>query len=54
MGRTWRIGELTDAQMMELARAEVSHRLDEATRYRALMLKAEALSLADHLDAYVT
>ena len=61
MGRTWRIGELTDAQMMELARAEVSRRLEEATRYRALgdidralMLKAEALSLADHLDAYVT
>ena len=54
------VQELTDAQMMELARAEVSRRLEEATRYRALgaidralMLKAEALSLADHLDAYV-
>jgi uncharacterized protein YqeY len=51
---------LTDARMMELARAEVSRRLDEAARYRALgeidralMLKAEALSLADHLDAYI-
>jgi uncharacterized protein YqeY len=54
------VQELTDAQMMELARAEVSRRLDEAARYRALgdidralMLKAEALSLADHLDAYL-
>ncbi len=54
------VQELTDAQMMELARAEVSRRLDEAARYRALgdidralMLKAEALSLADRLDAYV-
>ena len=53
------VSDLTDAQMMELARAEVSRRLDEAARYRALgevdralMLKAEALSLADHLDAY--
>ena len=53
------VQELTDAQMMELARAEVSRRLEEAARYRtlgdidrALMLKAEALSLADHLDAY--
>jgi uncharacterized protein YqeY len=52
--------ELSDAQMMELARAEVSRRLDNAASYRALgdvdralMLKAEALSLADHLDAYV-
>ena len=54
------VQELDDAQMMELARTEVSRRLDEAARYRvlgdvdrALMLKAEALSLADHLDAYV-
>jgi len=54
------VQDLTDAQMMELARAEVSRRLEEAARYRALgdidralMLKAEALSLADHLDAYV-
>jgi len=53
------VQELTEDQMMELARAEVSHRLEEAARYRtlgdidrALMLKAEALSLADHLDAY--
>lgn len=54
------VQELTEDQMMELARAEVSRRLEEAARYRtlgdidrALMLKAEALSLADHLDAYV-
>jgi uncharacterized protein YqeY len=54
------VQELTDAQMIELARAEVSRRLEEAARYRALgdidralMLKAEALSLADHLDTYV-
>ena len=53
------VQELTEDRVMELARAEVSHRLEEATRYRALgdidralMLKAEALSLADHLDAY--
>jgi uncharacterized protein YqeY len=53
------VAELTDAQMMELARAEVTHRLDDSARYRALgdidralMLKAEALSLTDHLDAY--
>ncbi len=53
------VQELTEDQMMELARAEVSRRLEEAARYRtlgdidrALMLKAEALSLADHLDAY--
>src|SRR5664280_2401012 len=54
------VQELTDVQMMELARAEVSRRLEEAARYRALrdidralMLKAESLSRADHLDAYV-
>jgi uncharacterized protein YqeY len=53
------VADLTDAQMMELARAEVSRRLDHAAHYRALgdidralMLKAEALSLSDHLDAY--
>jgi uncharacterized protein YqeY len=53
------VEQLTEDQMMELARAEVSRRLEEAARYRelgdvdrALMLKAEALSLADHLDAY--
>ncbi|HSN10616.1 MAG TPA: hypothetical protein VLS51_00705 [Propionibacteriaceae bacterium] len=53
------VAELTDAQMMELARAQVTRRLDESARYRALgdvdralMLKAEALSLSDHLDAY--
>lgn len=52
------VQELTDVQMMELARAEVSRRLEEAVRYRALgdvdralMLKAEALSLTDRLDA---
>ncbi|MCA0294789.1 MAG: hypothetical protein LCH96_05625 [Actinobacteria bacterium] len=50
---------LTDEQMMALARAEVSRRLEDAVRYRelgdvdgALMLKAEALALADRLDAY--
>jgi len=50
---------LSDAQMMELARHEVTRRLEEADRYRALgdkdralMLKAEALALGDHIDAY--
>lgn len=50
---------LTDAKMMGLARFEVTRRLEEADRFRelgdidrALMLKAEALSLADRLDAY--
>ena len=33
------VQELTDAQMMDLARDEVTRRLDEAARYRALMLK---------------
>lgn len=54
------VQELSDEAMMELARAEVTRRLEEAARYRALgdvdralMLKAEALSLSDHLDAYV-
>jgi uncharacterized protein YqeY len=51
---------LSDDRMMELARNEVTRRLDEAVSYRevgdvdgALMLKAEALALADRLDAYV-
>ena len=50
---------LTDAEMMALARGEVTRRLDDAVHYRglgdvdrALMLKAEALTLADRLDAY--
>jgi uncharacterized protein YqeY len=54
------VQDLADDAMMEIARGEVTKRLDEAVRYRelgdkdrALMLKAEALSLADHLDAYV-
>ncbi len=53
------VTELSDTQMMEIARAEVARRLDESARYRelgekdrALMLKAEALALGDHLDAY--
>lgn len=54
------VQDLSDEAMMDLARAEVTRRLDDAARYRelgdkdrALMLKAEALSLADRLDAYV-
>ncbi|MGC3995317.1 MAG: hypothetical protein QM779_14575 [Propionicimonas sp.] len=50
---------LDDQQMMALARGEVTRRLEESARYRdlgdvdgALMLKAEALALADRLDAY--
>lgn len=53
------VRELGDVEMMALARAEVSHRIEEAGRYRelgdvdrALMLKAEALALADRLDAF--
>ena len=51
--------ELSDAEMMVLARAEVTRRLDESAHYReagrvdaALTLKAEALALTDRLDAY--
>ncbi len=53
------VRSLSDADQLALARAEVSRRLEEAVRYReagdvdgALMLKAEALALADRLDAY--
>lgn len=53
------VRELSDAEMMTLARGEVSRRLADAARYRehgdvdtALTLKAEALCLADRLDAY--
>ena len=53
------VRELSDDQMMALARGEVTRRLDDAAHYRglgdvdrALMLKAEALALADRLDAY--
>lgn len=53
------VRELSDEQMMDLARGEVSRRLDDAAQLRglgevdrALMLKAEALALADRLDAF--
>ena len=53
------VRELSEVQEMALARGEVTRRLEDATRYRdlgdvdrALMLKAEALTLADRLDAY--
>lgn len=53
------VTELSDNEMMALARAEVSRRLDAAVELReagrvddALMLKAEALALSDRLDAY--
>jgi len=49
---------LSDEQMMVLARDQVSRRLEDAVAYRtlgdvdrALMLKAEALALADRLIA---
>lgn len=59
-GRSERIvTDLGDEKMMELARGEVTRRLDESLHYRslgdvdrALTLKAEALALADKLDAY--
>lgn len=51
--------ELSDADMMTLARAEVTRRLHDSALLReagsvdaALMLKAEALALTDRLDAY--
>ena len=53
------VRELPDAEMIELATAEVARRLAEADRLRthervdaALTLKAEALALQDRLDAY--
>lgn len=53
------VTDLGDEKMMELARAQVSRRLDESLHYRslgdidrALTLKAEAIALADRLDAY--
>lgn len=51
--------DLSDAEMMALARAEVTRRLEDSAVLRdsggvdaALMLKAEALALTDRLDAY--
>ena len=53
------VRELSDAEMIALATAEVTRRLDEADRMRslglvdaALTLKAEALALQDRLDSY--
>jgi hypothetical protein len=53
------VRQLSDAEMFELARAQVTRRLEDAATLRehgqidrALMLKAEALVLSDHLDAY--
>jgi len=53
------VRELPEEQMIALAQGEVTRRLEDAARYRvlgdvdrALMLKAEALALADRLDAY--
>ena len=53
------VRELSDAEMIALATAEVTRRLDEADRLRghgrvdaALTLKAEALALQDRLDSY--
>ena len=53
------VQELTAAEMMSLARAQVSTRLEVAARLRAsgrineaLTLKAEALALTDRLDAF--
>ena len=55
------VRELSAEQMMSLARGEVDRRLEDAARLRALgdvdralMLKAEALALADRLDAYTS
>lgn len=55
------VRELSDAEMMGLARGQVELRLEDAAHYRAegqidraLMLKAEALALTDRLDAYST
>lgn len=53
------ISELPHAEVMDIARAEATRRLEEAAHLRelgdidaALMLKAEALALSDRLDAY--
>lgn len=53
------VRDLTDDEMIEIARTRVDQRLDEAGRMRdldrvdrALMLKAEALAITDRLDAY--
>lgn len=53
------VRQFTDAEMMGIARAAVDTRLVEAARLRAsdrvdeaLTMKAEALALADRLDAY--
>jgi uncharacterized protein YqeY len=52
---------LDDGEMLRLATAQVSGRLDEAARLRehgrideALMLKAEAIALQDRIDAWAT
>lgn len=53
------VRDLSDAEMMTLARQEVDRRHQDADGYRAeglidqaLMLKAEALALTDRLNAY--
>jgi uncharacterized protein YqeY len=53
------VRELSDDEMLAIARARVDERLAEAGRLRdlgridqALMLKAEALALTDRLDAF--
>lgn len=53
------VRDLSEAEMMALARDQVDKRLESAAQYReagdvdrALMLKAEALALADRLDSY--
>lgn len=53
------VRELTDPEMMAMARQQVDDRLAASARFRqdgridqALTLKAEALALADRLDAY--
>ena len=53
------VRQLTGQEMMTLARAEVTRRLEDAAMFRehgqvdrALMLKAEALVLSDRLDAF--
>ena len=54
------VRELTDEEMISIARRHVDERLAEAGRMReygrvdrALMLKAEALALTDRLDAHL-
>ena len=53
------VRDLDDPAMLAIARGQVKSRLEEAARLRAagrvdqaLTLKAEALALADRLDAY--